>query len=173
MYPSIPTEPPSGQGGAESYYSMNGPPQVEAYPIPQSQYNNYPPLGHSTHNVTELRRILHPVTNVLSTTLRSRNERLACKVTRGHPPKCRTDLTLHQISRRAIRNINNLQWSHHLKHLPCTTLKIQLRHSIAINYKSHLHKPTSNSESIATMDQLPHQSRHIKPWPSNSLSTPD
>ena len=43
MYPSIPTEPLSGQGGAESYYNMNGPPQVEAYPTPQSQYNNYPP----------------------------------------------------------------------------------------------------------------------------------
>ena len=43
MYPSIPTEPPSGQGGAESYYNMNGPPQVDAYSTPQSQYNNYPP----------------------------------------------------------------------------------------------------------------------------------
>lgn len=42
MYPSIPAEPPSGQGGAESYYNMNGPPQVDAFPAPQSQYN-YPP----------------------------------------------------------------------------------------------------------------------------------
>ena len=43
MYPTIPTEPPSGQGGTESYYNMNGPPQVDAYSAPQSQYNNYPP----------------------------------------------------------------------------------------------------------------------------------
>ena len=43
MYPSIPIEPPSGQGGAESYYNMNGPPQVDAYSAPQSQYNNHPP----------------------------------------------------------------------------------------------------------------------------------
>ncbi len=44
IYPSIPAEPPSGQGAAESYYNMNGPPQIDAYTAPQSQYSsNYPP----------------------------------------------------------------------------------------------------------------------------------
>ncbi|CAD6568351.1 MAG: Vacuolar protein-sorting-associated protein 27 [Alectoria sarmentosa] len=44
MYPSIPTEAPGGQGGAESYYNMNGaPPQIDTYALPQSQYSNYPP----------------------------------------------------------------------------------------------------------------------------------
>ncbi|KAF6228218.1 hypothetical protein HO133_007948 [Letharia lupina] len=44
MYPTIPTEAPSGQGGAESYYNMNGaPPQIDTYAPPQPQYSNYPP----------------------------------------------------------------------------------------------------------------------------------
>ena len=44
MYPTIPAEAPSGQGGAESYYNINGAlPQIDTYAPPQSQYNNYPP----------------------------------------------------------------------------------------------------------------------------------
>ena len=43
MYPSIPSEPAGGQGGAESYYDLNQPPQAETYQPPQSQYDNYPP----------------------------------------------------------------------------------------------------------------------------------
>lgn len=42
MYPTIPTEPPAGQGGAESYYHMNGAPQTDIYVPPQSQFN-FPP----------------------------------------------------------------------------------------------------------------------------------
>ncbi|KAK4691507.1 hepatocyte growth factor-regulated tyrosine kinase substrate, partial [Lecanoromycetidae sp. Uapishka_2] len=41
MYPIIPTETSSAQGGAESYYNMNSTPQ-DAYPPAQHQYNNYP-----------------------------------------------------------------------------------------------------------------------------------
>lgn len=44
MYPTIPTEAPSGQSGAESYYNMNGAPtQIDSYAHPQSQYSNHPP----------------------------------------------------------------------------------------------------------------------------------
>ena len=42
MYPSIPSEPSTSQGGAESYYNMNAPPP-DAYPPQQNQYNNYAP----------------------------------------------------------------------------------------------------------------------------------
>ena len=42
MYPTIPTEAPSVQGGAERYHNMNGaPPQIDPYAPPQ--YSNYPP----------------------------------------------------------------------------------------------------------------------------------
>jgi hepatocyte growth factor-regulated tyrosine kinase substrate len=42
MYPSIPTEPPAEQYGAESYYSMEAPLQGSAEPRPQASSNYYP-----------------------------------------------------------------------------------------------------------------------------------
>ncbi|KAL9125892.1 MAG: hypothetical protein Q9217_004965 [Psora testacea] len=42
MYPQIPSEPPSGQGGAENYYNMNAAPPTDNYIPPHSHYNNQP-----------------------------------------------------------------------------------------------------------------------------------
>lgn len=42
MYPSIPTDLPSGQGGAESYYNTNAAPHGEPYTRPQVEQNIYP-----------------------------------------------------------------------------------------------------------------------------------
>jgi len=50
MYPQIPSEPLStSNGGAESYYNMNGPSQINDYPPPRVQYNTHPSQSQSPY----------------------------------------------------------------------------------------------------------------------------